>query len=129
MAPNPYLPNSRSAATVRTLDQAVGGRTVTNPLTSQTQRLTDHMADPVAMGLAHGVTGDPAPTPNFTMFANPVGGAGQRACATQYAGNAWTTAESHRTSTRPGSGWSAPASATSARRAASGATRRTSGRR
>ena len=57
MAPNRYLPNSRSAATVRTLDQAVGGRTVTNPLTSQTQRLTDSMADPVEMGLAHGVTG------------------------------------------------------------------------
>jgi len=42
-----------------------------NPITGNTDTLTQFLADPVEMKLLHMVTADPARTPTFTMFADP----------------------------------------------------------
>jgi hypothetical protein len=72
-APNFYLTGNpaRSDSTTRIFERAVAALKVTNPLTGNSDTLTNYMADPVEMNLLHMITGDPARTPTFTMFANP----------------------------------------------------------
>jgi hypothetical protein len=72
-APNFYLDDNpaRGDASTRAIERAVGGLTATNPITNKTDTLTNYMADSVEMKLLHLITGDPARTPTFTMFANP----------------------------------------------------------
>jgi hypothetical protein len=72
-APVIYLNGNpaRTAPVKRTFDRAVGQLTAVNPLTGQTDRITQYMADPVEMGLLHMVTADPARTATLTQFALP----------------------------------------------------------
>jgi hypothetical protein len=72
-APNVYITGNpaRTAPVTRTFERATGKLTAVNPITGNTDTLTNFMADPVEMKLLHMVTADPARTPTFTMFANP----------------------------------------------------------
>jgi hypothetical protein len=72
-APNFYLNDNpaRDNANTRAFERAVAGLTATNPITNTNDTLANYMADSVEMNLLHMVTGDPARTPTFTMFANP----------------------------------------------------------
>ncbi|MFI5273404.1 MAG: hypothetical protein ACHQ4H_10280 [Ktedonobacterales bacterium] len=72
-APNIYLKGNPSATdpTVRAFEQALGGITALNPLTGQTDNVTNYLADPTEMRILHMITADPARTPTMTMFADP----------------------------------------------------------
>jgi hypothetical protein len=72
-APTVYITGNpaRDAAVTRTFERGVGKLTAVNPITGNTDTLTQDMADPVEMKLLHMVTADPARTPTFTMFADP----------------------------------------------------------
>ncbi len=72
-APTVYLTGNpaRDATVTRTFERGVAGLTAANPITGNTDTLTNYLADPVEMKLLHMVTADPARTPTFTMFANP----------------------------------------------------------
>jgi hypothetical protein len=71
LAPNVYVTGNpaRDSATARSLEQAMSDITVTNPYTSQQQKLFVAMADPVEERILHMVTADAARTPTFTPFA------------------------------------------------------------
>lgn len=71
-APTIYI-NGNPAPTdavTRTLEHDVDALTATNPITGQTDRLSQLLADQAEMKLLHMVTASPARTPTFTMFAN-----------------------------------------------------------
>ncbi|HLI05527.1 MAG TPA: hypothetical protein VKV40_03060 [Ktedonobacteraceae bacterium] len=72
-APTIYITGNpaRTATVTRTFGQALGKLTAVNPITNQTDNLTNYLADPVEMNILHMVTADPARTPTLTMFANP----------------------------------------------------------
>ncbi len=72
-APTVYITGNpaRTAPVTRQFEQATAGLTTNNPLTGQTDKLTNYLADPVEMNLLHMITADPARTPTFTLFANP----------------------------------------------------------
>ncbi len=72
-APTVYLTGNpaRDAAVTRTFERGTAALTATNPITGNTDKITNFMADPVEMKLLHMVTADPARTPTFTLFANP----------------------------------------------------------
>jgi len=72
-APTIYLNGNpaRDATVTRQFEQGLGKLTAVNPLTGNTDTLTNFLADPVEMSLLHMVTADPARTPTLTMFANP----------------------------------------------------------
>lgn len=72
-APNFYLTGNpaRDAVVTRTFERGVAALTAVNPITGNTDKLTNYLADPVEMKLLHMVTADPARTPTFTMFADP----------------------------------------------------------
>ncbi len=72
-APTVYITGNpaRDAAVTRTFEQAIGNLTAVNPITGNTDTLTQFLADPVEMQLLHMITSDPARTPTFTMFADP----------------------------------------------------------
>ncbi len=72
-APNFYLTGNpaRDATVTRTFEHGVAALTALNPITGNTDKLTNYLADPVEMKLLHMVTADPARTPTFTMFADP----------------------------------------------------------
>ena len=62
---------ARTAAPVRTLEQATARLSALDLATGKTVRLTRYLADPVELKLLHMITGDPKRTPSFVMFANP----------------------------------------------------------
>ena len=72
-APTVYITGNpaRDAAVTRAFEQGTGKLTAVNPITGNTDTLTQALADPVEMNLLHMITADPARTPTFTMFANP----------------------------------------------------------
>lgn len=72
-APIVYLTGNPApdASVTRAFERASGNLTATNPLTGNTTKITNYLADPVEMKLLHMVTGDPARTPTFTLFADP----------------------------------------------------------
>jgi hypothetical protein len=72
-APTVYITGNpaRDAAVTRTFERATGNLTATNPITGNTDTLTQYLADPVEMKLLHMVTADPARTSTFTWFADP----------------------------------------------------------
>jgi hypothetical protein len=73
-APTVYLtgnPARDNEVATRPFERATGQLTATNPITGNTDTLTQFMADPVEMNLMHMVTADPARTPTFTWFADP----------------------------------------------------------
>jgi hypothetical protein len=73
MAPTVYLTGNpgRTDPIVREFERAVGKLTAVSPYTGLTDQLTVALADPVEMRALHMITGDPARTPTFTMFADP----------------------------------------------------------
>jgi hypothetical protein len=72
-APTIYITGNpaRDAAVTRTFDRDLGQLTALNPITGNTDKLTQFLADSVEMKLLHMVTADPARTPTLTMFADP----------------------------------------------------------
>jgi hypothetical protein len=62
---------ARTAAPVRTMEQAAAGLTADDLAAGRTVKLTNYLADPVEMNLLHMVTGDPKRTGTFALFANP----------------------------------------------------------
>ena len=61
---------ARTAAPIRTLEQAAARLKGQDLITGQTVRLTNYLADPVELNLLHMVTGDPKRTPSLVMFGN-----------------------------------------------------------
>ena len=55
----------------RSFERASANLTAVNPLTGNTDNLTEALADPVELKLLHMITGDPQRTPSFVMFGNP----------------------------------------------------------
>lgn len=96
-APTVYITGNpvRTDPTARAFERATGQLTAVNPMTGNTDTLTNFLADPVEMNLLHMITADPARTPTFTMFADPnyflFAGAPNCAspCVTQQPGFAW----------------------------------------
>jgi len=72
-APTLYITGNpaRDAAVTRNLERATAGLTAVNPITGNTDTITNALADPVEMDILHMVTADPARTPTFTLFADP----------------------------------------------------------
>jgi hypothetical protein len=72
-APTVYITGNpaRDVAVTRNFERATGNLTALNPITGNTDKLTNYLADPVEMDLLHMITDDPARTPTFTLFANP----------------------------------------------------------
>src|SRR5579872_217816 len=97
-APNFYItgnPARNDETVTRPFERAVSKLTAVNPITGNTDTITNYMAEPVEMKLLHMVTADPARTPTFTMFADPnyflFAGAQNcnSPCATENPGFAW----------------------------------------
>ena len=73
-APTFYItgnPARDDQTVTRPFERAVSKLTAVNPITGNTDTLTEFLADPVEMKLLHMITADPARTPTFTMFADP----------------------------------------------------------
>lgn len=96
-APTVYMTGNpaRDAAVTRAFERASGKLTATNPITGNTDTITQALADPVEMKLLHMITADPARTPTFVLFADPnyflfAGAANcNSACVTEQPGFAW----------------------------------------
>ena len=72
-APTIYITGhpSRTDPIARNFEHGLAAITAVNPITGNTDTLTQFMADPIEMKLLHMVTADSARTPTVTMFANP----------------------------------------------------------
>lgn len=72
-APAVYVTGNpaRDAAVTRAFERAAGELTAVNPITGNTDSITQALADPVEMKLLHMITADPARTPTFVLFADP----------------------------------------------------------
>jgi hypothetical protein len=70
MAPAFYLDGNPAAdaAVTRQFERDVGSLTALNPITGQTDRLSDKLVDRVGMGPVHMLTGDPLRTPTLVDF-------------------------------------------------------------
>ncbi|HZD73502.1 MAG TPA: hypothetical protein VE776_06395 [Actinomycetota bacterium] len=70
MAPAFYLDGNPTpdAAVTRQFERDVGSLTALNPITGQTDRLSDKLVDRVGMDALHMTTGDPLRTPTFVDF-------------------------------------------------------------
>ena len=97
-APVVYItgnPARNDQTVTRPFERATGKLTAVNPMTGNTDTLTNYLADPVELNLLHMITADPARTPTFIMFANPnyflFAGAPNcnSACVVQEPGFAW----------------------------------------
>jgi hypothetical protein len=66
---DPYNP-SNTPAFARQLERATAQLTGLNPITGNTDQLTLYLVDNAGLQALHMVTGDPARTPTFVMFAN-----------------------------------------------------------
>lgn len=55
----------------REYERAAAGLTAVSPITGNTDKLTEFLADPVEMKMLHMITGDPQRTPTFVMFGDP----------------------------------------------------------
>jgi len=71
-APTIYITGNpaRDAAVTRAFDRALSKLTAVNPITGDTDTLTQFLADPVEMKMLHMVTADPARTSTLVMFAD-----------------------------------------------------------
>jgi sugar lactone lactonase YvrE len=66
---NPY--NTTLAPTfARQLERATAQLTAPNPITGNTDHLTNYLIDSAGLNALHMITGDPLRTPTFVMFAN-----------------------------------------------------------
>ncbi len=71
-APAVYITGNpaRTDPVTRNFELATANLTAVNPITGSNDNLTQFMADPVELKLLHMITGDPARTPTFIMFAD-----------------------------------------------------------
>ena len=67
---NPYL-SSNTPSFARQLERATAQLTAPNPITGNTDHLTNYLVDNAGLNALHMITGDPARTPTFVMFGNP----------------------------------------------------------
>ncbi len=67
---DPY-DSSLAPTFVRQLERATAQLTGLNPITGNTETLTHYLIDNAGLGALHMITGDPARTPTFVMFAYP----------------------------------------------------------
>jgi hypothetical protein len=72
-APNFYITGNpgQTSQTTRQLERDVDKLTAVNPMTGNTDNITQFLADQTEMNLLHMMSADPARNPNFTMFADP----------------------------------------------------------
>ncbi len=72
-APNFYITGNpgQTSPVTRQLERDVGKLTAVNPITGNTDALTNYLADQTEMNLLHMMSADPARNPTFTMFAHP----------------------------------------------------------
>jgi hypothetical protein len=72
-APNFYITGNpgQTSQTTRQLERDVDKLTAVNPMTGNTDNITNFLADQTEMNLLHMMSADPARNPNFTMFADP----------------------------------------------------------
>ena len=72
-APTIYITGNpvRTDLVARNFARALDGLTATNPITGNTDKISQFLADPVEMKALHMITDDPARTPNLVMFADP----------------------------------------------------------
>jgi hypothetical protein len=73
-APAIYItgrPAADDETITRPFERAVGRLTAVNPITGNTDHVTNYLADPVELKLLHMITADPMRTPTFILFANP----------------------------------------------------------
>jgi sugar lactone lactonase YvrE len=66
---NPNL-STNTPAFARQLERATAQLTAPNPITGNTDHLTNYLIDNAGLGALHMITGDPFRTPTFVMFAN-----------------------------------------------------------
>jgi hypothetical protein len=96
-APTIYITGNpaRTESVARDFARALDGLTATNPITGNTDKISQFLADPVEMKILHMITADPARTPNLVMFADPdyflfVGAPNCNSpCVTEQPGFAW----------------------------------------
>jgi hypothetical protein len=62
---------SRTDPVTRTMGQALAHIQAVNPITGETDHVTQQLADTVEMKNLHMITADPARNPTLTLFANP----------------------------------------------------------
>lgn len=60
-----------NADVARNFERGVAQLTATNPISGNTEKITNYLADPVELQLLHMVTADPARTPSLILFAKP----------------------------------------------------------
>jgi hypothetical protein len=72
-APTIYITGNpaRTDPVARSFARGLDGLTATNPITGNTDKISQFLADPVEMKILHMVTADPARTPSLVMFADP----------------------------------------------------------
>jgi len=72
-APTIYITGNpaRTDAVTRTFAKDLAALTAVNPITGNTDSISEFLADPVEMKLLHMLTADPARTPTLTVFADP----------------------------------------------------------
>ncbi len=66
---NPYLA-SNTPSFIRQMERATAQLTAPNPITGNTDHLTNYLVDSAGLNALHMITADPNRTPNFVMFAN-----------------------------------------------------------
>jgi hypothetical protein len=71
-APTFYIKGnpSQTDPVTRQLERDIGALTAVNPLTNQTEKIAQALADQTEQRFLHMITSDPNRTPNFVMFAN-----------------------------------------------------------
>lgn len=72
-APTIYITGNpaRTDPVTRTFAKDLAALTAVNPITGNTDPISEFLADPVEMKLLHMLTADPARNPTLTMFADP----------------------------------------------------------
>ena len=96
-APTIYITGNpvRTDPVARSFARALDGLTAVSPITGNTDKISQFLADAVEMKILHMVTADPARTPSLVMFGDPdyffFAGAPNctSACVTELPGFAW----------------------------------------
>ncbi len=72
-APTIYITGNpvRTDPVARSFARGLDGLTAVNPITGNTDKISQFLADSVEMKILHMVTADPARTPSLVMFADP----------------------------------------------------------
>jgi hypothetical protein len=68
---NPYNSSANTTSFARQMERATATLTAQNPITLNTDHLTNYLIDSAGLNALHMITGDPNRTPTYVMFANP----------------------------------------------------------